>query len=160
MENIIEVSGRVNPEFKKLTSMVASQVLNLSNQPGGLEVAIEFVSEKEIQRINREFRNTDRVTDVLSFPATSLRAGEILDCNSPEVSVLKNEAGKIHFGDIAVCSKKIREQAKEFNNKPEEELKKLIIHSMLHLMGYDHIKDSDYAIMKEKEEILDKKIKI
>ena len=159
MENVVEIFGKVKKEYSEIAERVCLQALKFMKQPAGLEVAITFVSEREIQRINREFRGVDRVTDVLSFPSTNLRAGEIFDVNSQESNLLKNEVGLIHFGDIAVCSKKITEQAKEYLTSPEAELKKLIIHSTLHLMGYDHIKDSDYEVMKEKEECLDKMIK-
>ena len=160
MESIIEVTGHVLPKLKVIAKQVASQVLVLTKQPKGLEVAIMFVSEKEIQRLNFENRNIDKVTDVLSFPSTSLGAGEILDKNSEEVLFLMTDDGHIHFGDMALCTKRLREQAKEYGVSVEMELKKLVIHSMLHLMGYDHIKDEDYEVMNEKEIELDKKIKI
>lgn len=159
MDNYIEISGRTTENFKNIAKNVALQVLDLMNQPKGLEVAIEFVSEKEIQRINREYRNIDRVTDVLSFPSTTTKAGEIFDINSEEAMLL-NSDGLVHFGDMALCTKRLREQSKTFGNTPEQELKKLVIHSMLHLMGYDHIKDEDYEIMHKKEEELDKKINL
>ena len=159
MENIIEISGRTTQRFKDIARNVALEVLKLTNQPNGLEVAIEFVSEKEIQRINREYRNIDKVTDVLSFPSTTLQAGEILDMESDEVFFLKQD-DVIHFGDMALCTKRLRQQAKEFGNTPEKELKKLVIHSMLHLMGYDHILDEDYEVMNKKEIELDEKIVI
>lgn len=159
MDNFIEISGRTTENFKNIAKNVALQVFDLMNQPKGLEVAIEFVSEKEIQRINREYRNIDRVTDVLSFPSTTIKAGEIFDINS-EDAMLLNLDGLVHFGDMALCTKRLREQSKTFGNTPEQELKKLVIHSMLHLMGYDHIKDEDYEVMHKKEEELDKKINL
>ena len=160
MENYIDVSGRTSSSFKKIAREVALKVLKLMNQPEGLEVAITFVTEKTIQEINKEYRNIDRVTDVLSFPSTTLEAGEIFDIESEESIFLRQEDGLIHFGDMALCTKRLREQAKEYGNSPEKELKKLVIHSMLHLMGYDHIEDSDYEIMNKKEVELDKLIKI
>lgn len=160
MKNFIDVSGRTSAEFKKIANDVALEVLKLTNQPSGLTVAITFVSESEIKRINREYRNIDKVTDVLSFPSTTLEAGEIFDLDSEESIFLKQEDGLVHFGDMALCTKRLREQAKEFDNTPEKELKKLVIHSMLHLMGYDHIEDSDYEIMNKKEIELDELIKI
>ncbi|MBQ8425119.1 MAG: rRNA maturation RNase YbeY [Clostridia bacterium] len=159
MENIIEISGRTSQNFKDIAKEVALKVLEFTNQPKGLEVAITFVSENEIQRINKEFRSIDKVTDVLSFPSTNLQAGEVLDLKSEEVLYLMQD-GIVHFGDMALCTKRLRQQAKEFGNTPEKELKKLVIHSMLHLMGYDHIKDSDFEIMNKKEIELDNKIKI
>ena len=160
MESFIDISGRASESFKNIARNVALEVLKLTNQPNGLEIAITFVSESEIRRINREYRNIDKVTDVLSFPSTMTEVGEIFDLNSEEAIFLIQETGHVHFGDMALCTKRLREQAKEFGNTPEQELKKLVIHSMLHLMGYDHIEDDDYEIMNKKEIELDELIKI
>lgn len=156
----IEISGKVQKKYKELAENVAKQVIVLMGQPNVLEVAIEFVSEKEIQRLNREIRGIDKVTDVLSFPATNLSVGEILDEFSEESLFLKTEDGNIHFGDMAICLAQTERQANEYGVSTESEIKKLVIHSMLHLMGYDHIEDSDYEIMNPKEIELDKLIKI
>lgn len=160
MKSVIEVSGRTSGEIKELAKKVAEKTIKFTKQPDKLDVAIFFVSEKEIQRLNKEQRNIDKVTDVLSFPSTSLKAGKILDVNDEESLMLLNECGNIHFGDMAICIKRARQQAKEFGNSIEAEIKKLVIHSMLHLMGYDHIKDEDYIIMNKKENELDSLIKI
>ena len=85
----IEVSGRCKTEFKLLAQKVAEKVIELMNFSNDLEVAIDFVSENEIQRLNREFRNIDKVTDVLSFPSFSLLAGEILNTNDDNVIPFK-----------------------------------------------------------------------
>ena len=112
--------------------------------------------DKEIKRLNNEFREIDRVTDVLSFPSFQLSVGEVLDTDDEMVLMFKQDNGFIHFGDMALCLKQTKRQAKEFGVLVESEIKKLVIHSMLHLMGYDHIEDSDYEIMKKEEERLDK----
>ena len=156
--NIIEVKGRVCCCYKKLAKKVALDVLEIMGQPDGLEVAIDFVGEKEIQRLNREIRNIDKVTDVLSFPSTELKAGEILDKSSQEVMFLMTDDGYVHFGDMALCFTQCKRQAKEYGVSVKSEIKKLVIHSMLHLMGYDHIKDSDYEVMSQKEKELEEKI--
>lgn len=160
MENNIEVSGRVNKKFKLIAEDVADLALKLMKQPIGLEIAIKFVSKNEIKKINKAFRDIDKVTDVLSFPSTQLRVGEILDTSSYESEMLKTPEGKIHIGDMALCLKQLKLQAKKYGTTKESELKKLVIHSVLHLLGYDHIKDEDYLIMKKQEEKLDKKINI
>ena len=156
--NKIDVSGRVWCSYKKLAKKVALEVLEIMGQPDCLEVAIEFVGEQEIQRLNREIRNVDKVTDVLSFPSTNLKAGEILDKSSEDVLFLMTDDAFVHFGDMALCFKQCKRQAKEYGVSVKNEIKKLVIHSMLHLMGYDHIKDSDYEVMSAKEKELDEKI--
>jgi len=152
----IEVRGKVSKKYKILAEEIAEKVIVAMNYPKGLEVAIDFVSEKEIKRLNSEFREIDKVTDVLSFPSFQISAGEVLDTEDEMVLMFKQDNGFIHFGDMALCLKQTKRQAKEFGVSVESEIKKLVIHSMLHLMGYDHIEDSDYEIMKKEEERLEK----
>lgn len=156
----IEVTGRVMCKYKKLAKDVAQQVIIFMNQPDVLDVAIEFVTEKEIRRLNNDLRGIDKVTDVLSFPSTNLHAGKILGLDDEEVKYLMNDKGFVHFGDMAICFKQTKRQSKEYGVSALSEVKKLVIHSMLHLMGYDHIKDEDYELMNKKEIELDEKIKI
>lgn len=156
----IEVSGLVMPKYKKIARVVAQKVIELMKQPSVLEVAIKFVSKKEIRRLNRETRDIDRVTDVLSYPSFNLMAGEKVDVKSEESIMNTLESGNIHFGDMAICFAQTKRQAKEFGTSVSSEIKKLVIHSMLHLMGYDHIKDEDYEVMNKKELELDKKINL
>lgn len=152
----IEVRGKVSKKYKILAEEIAEKVIVAMNYPKGLEVAIDFVSEKEIKRLNSEFREINKVTDVLSFPSFQISAGEVLDTEDEMVLMFKQDNGFIHFGDMALCLKQTKRQAKEFGVSVESEIKKLVIHSMLHLMGYDHIEDSDYEIMKKEEERLEK----
>lgn len=152
----IEVRGKVSKKYKLLAEEIASRVIEAMNYPKDLEVAIDFVSEKEIKRLNNEFREIDKVTDVLSFPSFQIVAGNVFDTEDYEVLMFKQDNGYIHFGDMALCLKQTKRQAKEFGVSVEAEIKKLVIHSMLHLMGYDHIKDEDYLIMKKEEERLEK----
>ena len=154
----IDVKGRVLKKYKILAQEVAQKVIELMKFPENLEVAIDFVSESDIKNLNLEFRGIDRVTDVLSFPSFQISAGEILDTKNEEVLLFELDNGLIHFGDMALCLKQTKRQAKEFGVSLESEIKKLVIHSMLHLMGYDHIEDGDYEIMKVQEEKLEKLI--
>ena len=156
----IEVNGEVDEKFLSLAKEVAEEVIKLMGFSEKLEVAIDYVSEEEIQSLNAEFRNVDRVTDVLSFPSFDIVAGENFDENSIEAQMSVSENGFIHFGDMALCFEQTKRQAVEYGVTVEDEIKKLVIHSMLHLMGYDHIEDDDYEIMNKKEIELAEKIKI
>lgn len=109
------------------------------------DITIKLVGKREIQHLNREFRQIDRVTDVLSFPATNTIAGEPFDASEGN-----------YLGDMALCLVKAKEQAKQFGNSYLREVQKLIVHSILHLMGYDHIRDEDYVIMQAKEQEIEK----
>ena len=160
MKSIIEVTGRVSSKYKELAEKVALDCIKCMSQPDKLEIAIKFVSEKEMIEINSRQRGIEKVPDVLSFPAVDLKVGEILDLDDEENVYLVSDNGLIHFGDMAICMAQLKRQAKEYNVSNEAELKKLVIHSMLHFMGYDHIKDSDYEVMNKKEMVLDSLIKI
>lgn len=153
----INVSGKARKKYKLIAEMVAQLAIQIMKFPDGLEVDINFVSEKEIKRLNAGFRGIDKVTDVLSFPALNIKAGDVLNVKNTDEFALANDEF-IHFGDMAICLKQTKRQAKEYKTTIEAEIKKLVIHSILHLMGYDHIKDDDYEIMKVQEEKLDKLI--
>lgn len=160
MKSKIEIFGRADDELKEIAEKVALETIRLMNQPDCFEVAIKFVSENEIKRLNNEFRNIDRVTDVLSFPAMNIKAGEIFskEKHADFCDGLVDEL--FYLGDMAICAKQLARQAKEFGVTVQSEVKKLVIHSILHLLGYDHIEDSDYEVMHAKEIILEEKIKI
>ncbi len=154
----VDVKGLCRKKYKLIAQEVAERVISLMNFPESLQVDIEFVSKREIKRLNSGFRGIDKVTDVLSFPAFQILAGVILDIDSDDVISFKQEDGNVHFGDIAICLHQTKKQAKEYKVSVEVEIKKLVIHSMLHLMGYDHIEDCDFEIMIKEEEKLDKLI--
>lgn len=111
------------------------------------EVCVLLTTEEEIQRLNAEFRDIDRVTDVLSFPE--------LDIKQP-ISELAAEGCEVDIesgflGDIAICVKRAEEQAAEYGNTLEEELCFLCVHGVLHLMGYDHIDKDDELKMRARQ---------
>lgn len=97
------------------------------------EISVSLVSSDEIRRLNKEFRKVDRVTDVLSFP---------MDENETE-----GFGGTVFLGDIIVCPSRIAEQAPLYNTSYEKEFSLMVIHSTLHLLGYDHMEE------KEKKEM-------
>lgn len=154
----VEIMGRAPASIKTMAADVARASLKLLGQPNDLSLAIKFVSAAEIKRLNLKFRQKDSATDVLSFPSTSVKAGEIIDTNCPELSELFDGAN-YHIGDMAICTEVLRTQAREFGVTAEAECKKLVIHSILHLLGYDHISDAEFEIMHKKELELDDKIK-
>lgn len=155
----IELLGRVSKSLSHLAENVAKKALQHCGQPDDLMVAIKFVSETEIKRLNAEFRNKDSVTDVLSFPSTNVKAGDKIDVNSMELQELF-DGENYHIGDIAICTNVLKRQANDFGVTVEDECKKLVIHSILHLLGYDHIEDADFEIMKKQEDRLSELISI
>ena len=102
-----------------------------------LEISISFVCNSEIRDLNRMYRGQDKVTDVLSFPQYD---------NIEDVSDITC------LGDIVLSLEKAKEQAEEYEHSFQREILYLTVHSMLHLMGYDHDQDSNTGSMRQKEE--------
>lgn len=112
------------------------------------EVSVSFVSNNEIKDLNKIYRNKDSVTDVLSFPLTD-------EDGSVEINP---ETGAVLLGDVVISLETAVKQAKNYGHSLEREIGFLTVHSMLHLLGYDHETTAlDQQIMREKEEsVLDK----
>ena len=115
------------------------------------EVSVSFVSNNEIKNLNKIYRNKDSVTDVLSFPLTS-EDGTV---------ELNPETGAVQLGDVVISLEAAEKQAQNFGHSLEREVGFLTVHSMLHLLGYDHeTSQLDQRIMREKEESVLEKLGI
>ncbi|MBK5245786.1 MAG: rRNA maturation RNase YbeY [Peptostreptococcaceae bacterium] len=106
-----------------------------------VEISVSFIGEEEMHDLNKLFRNVDHVTDVLSFPQYE---------NMEEVP----DEGIICLGDVVICSQQALIQADELGHSPEREILYLFVHSMFHLMGYDHMDNEEKTDMREKEEAI------
>ena len=115
------------------------------------EVSVSFVTNKEIRSLNKAYRNKDSETDVLSFPLTS-------EDGTQEVNA---ETGYVLLGDIVISLETAVKQANMYGHSLEREIGFLTVHSMLHLLGYDHETSSlDERLMREKEEAVLEKLGI
>ena len=103
------------------------------------EVNVLLTDDEGIHGINLEFRGVDRPTDVLSFPMNELRPGAF----DPDVCEYNPESGKLLLGDMALSLERARAQGEEFGHGQEREICYLTIHSMLHLLGYDHMDEGE-----------------
>ena len=103
------------------------------------EVSLTIVSPAEIKELNACYRGVDSVTDVLSFPQF-----ESAEDFPP--------AGELVLGDVVICAERARCQAEEFGHSLERELVYLFVHSILHLLGYDHMDEEEKRVMRAKEE--------
>lgn len=115
-----------------------------------LAIEFLFVDEVEIQRLNREMRSTDRITDVLSFPTLDGIKGQALQKNRFPFDI--DENGELMLGSVVVCCKRAQEQAEEYGHSYERELHYLLVHGVLHCLGYDHVTDEEKSEMREREE--------
>ena len=123
-----------------------------------IAVELVFVDGEEIRRLNRETRDTDRVTDVLSYPALDDIKGQPLKGEEHPYEI--DEEGNLLIGSIVVCCDKAKEQAEEYGHSYHRELHYLIVHGIMHCLGYDHMVDEDKAEMREKEELILQKLGI
>ena len=118
-----------------------------------LYITVTFTSPENIQKINKEYRNIDRATDVLSFPMFEKKE---LENKIQEKDFLHEDI----LGDIVISIEKVKEQAKEYGHSFERELSYMLVHGFYHLMGYDHIEEEDKKEMRKKEEKVLEKLKI
>ena len=114
----------------------------LGQHTGQLEVSLSFVGEDEIRELNKEYRDTDKVTDVLSFPTVDNPERGVIDLAS-HASDLNPETWLLNLGDIIICLPRAKQQAKEYGHSLKREVAFLSLHSLLHLLGYDHMNQSD-----------------
>lgn len=142
------INNKTNKELTKnqmnLINKAVEQSLLYEGFTDKCEISVLIVDNEEIKSINKQFRKIDKETDVLSFPQLTFSDFEV-----PE----KNENGEIILGDIVISFEKAYEQSKEYGHTIDREIAFLTVHSMLHLLGYDHMLEDDEKIMflKQKE---------
>lgn len=124
----IFLKNRLKKIFNRALEITNNNLENLS-------VGVRFVDDKEIQTLNNEHRGVDKVTDVLSFPMLDIKAGQKIE---EVVDELEKIDGEIYLGDIVICKNKVYSQAREYKHTRKRELNYLALHSLLHLLGYDH----------------------
>ena len=119
-----------------------------------VDTAVEYISVtgEEIRDLNARTRGIDKVTDVLSYPTLDGIKGKPLFKKAHTGDI--DEEGRLIIGSIVVCKDRAREQADEYGHSYQRELHYLLIHGVLHCLGYDHMTDEDKAEMREKEEYL------
>ncbi len=135
-----------NIEFEEIIKKVIEQCFKEEKlENSKLNISITLTTPENIRKINKEYRNVDNETDVLSFP--------IFEKEELDKKILNNnfEYEDI-LGDIVISIKRVEEQAKEYGHSFERELSYMIVHGFYHLMGYDHIKEEDKLVMRSKEE--------
>ena len=135
-------------ERKLKLKKIANAVYTTLNQTDNLKVELIFQNENDIQTLNRTTRGIDKPTDVLSYPNLNNIKGEIL---KKEYFPLERDGKYIFLGSIVICDSVVKAQAEELGHSEEIERQYLIVHGLMHLFGYDHIKLKDKKEMREKE---------
>ncbi len=142
-----------NPE--EVINRVVNEALDHEKCPYEAQVYVLLTNNEEIHTINREHRQIDRPTDVLSFPMFQYEKEADFDEVEEDMDAFHPQTGELILGDIIISVDKVKEQAAEYGHSETRELAFLVAHSMLHLMGYDHMVPQEAEEMqKRQEEIL------
>ena len=154
----IDISYETDIELKipyeDIIRQMVMATLDYENCPYEAEVSVTVVDDIEIKEINKTYRNIDKATDVLSFPMYEYEMNG--DFENLDDSAFNPESGELLLGDIVISAEKVVAQAKEYGHSEEREFAFLLVHSMLHLLGYDHMEEEERLIMESKQkEILE-----
>lgn len=138
-------SQDISEEYLEAIRQTAEESLRYEAFEESCEISVSLVDNEEIQSINQEFRGIDKPTDVLSFPQLSFDGEEIAGVN---------EKDEVILGDIIISMDKAKEQAAEYGHSLKREISFLTAHSMLHLLGYDHMTPEEEEEMIQKQKAI------
>lgn len=138
--------GRVSYAMKRLIRRAVVETLRYEGFENQVQVSVTFTDDEGIRELNRQYRQIDRATDVLSFPLIDFEGGEEPPTDEAEVML----------GDIVLSLERAQAQAEEFGHSMEREVAFLTVHSMLHLLGYDHVnsEEEDLEMRRKQREVL------
>ena len=143
-----------NQEYEETIKKVIEKCYKEENLlESKLIITITLTNNENIKIINKEYRNIDRATDVLSFP---MFEKEDLDKKIKNKDFLHEDI----LGDIIISVEKVREQAEEYGHSSERELSYMVVHGFYHLMGYDHMEEEEKVEMRKKEDKILNDLKI
>lgn len=140
--DFLDETNEVQDEHIELVEKLVQHAAQLEGIEDGSEVSITFVTNEAIHEINREYRDKDQPTDVISFALEEMGEGEI--------QIIGEGIPRI-LGDIIISTDRTREQAEEYGHSFERELGFLAVHGFLHLLGYDHMNEEDEKVMFGKQ---------
>ena len=144
-------SGLGSPDARRMILRAINAALRAEGVGVDCEISVLLTDNEGIHELNREYRNVDRPTDVLSFPANELTPGEF----DAEMCDIDPETGRAFLGDMAISLEKCAAQAEEYGHSFERELMYLTVHSTLHLLGYDHVDEAEMKRqMRAREELI------
>lgn len=139
-----------NKEYIKILNKVLTKCFQIENlNDKNLYINIVLTNPENIRKMNKEYRNIDKETDVLSFPMFE----------KEELEKRENLIKDV-LGDVVISIKKVKEQAAEYGHSFERELAYMAVHGFYHLMGFDHMSEDDKILMRQKEENVLEKLKI
>ena len=148
----VEVDVPFTFDYEALAGEVVAFTIDNEGFPYEAEVNLTLTDNEGIHEINRMYRQIDAPTDVLSFPMLSYeQAGDFSALEEDYEDNFNPDTGEIMLGDIVISVDRVREQAAAYGHSERREFAFLIVHSMLHLFGYDHMTPEDAAVMEPKQ---------
>ena len=145
-----EVEMKARPQIEALLEKVLSKGLEMEGITIPVEVSVTITTPEEVHALNKEYRGIDRTTDVLSFPMVEFDSDDLNACISQ--SEWDPDEDCVMLGDIILNYDQALAQAEEYGHSAKRELSFLTIHSLLHLLGYDHMEQEEELIMREHQE--------
>lgn len=155
-----EIDVKFDFDYDKIYKDVVDAVLEYFECPYDYQVSLLLVDNDSIKLINSENRGIDNATDVLSFPNIEWSLAGKFDSIDEEEDYFDPDSGELILGDIVISVDKVKSQAEEYGHSELREYAFLICHSMLHLLGFDHIAEEDRKIMEEYQAIIMKELNI
>ncbi len=151
VENETDTTFDFSPE--EIVKKVAEAVLDEEKCPYETEISVLLTDNEGIWQYNKQYREIDRPTDVLSFPNLSFETISDFDTAcSEEADCFHPDTGELILGDIIISVDKVQEQAATYGHSMLREFSFLVAHSMLHLCGYDHMEPEDAKLMEQKQD--------
>lgn len=139
-------------DCEALAREVAQSVLELENCPYDSQVNLVLTDNSGIHEVNRQFRGIDAPTDVLSFPMIPFETPADYQILDQDESFFDLDTEELLLGDIMISAERVISQAEDYGHSIKREFCFLVAHSMLHLLGYDHMVPEEAAIMEQKQE--------
>ena len=152
-----EAQKQLDLPYREIIEEIVLAAMDYEECPYEAEVNVILTDNLAIQEINREHRQIDAPTDVLSFPMVDYETPSDFDhVEEAAEDYFNPETGELMLGDIVISVDKVEEQAEQYGHSQKRELAFLVAHSMLHLFGYDHMEDEERLVMEQKQrEILE-----
>lgn len=145
----------------EVVKAVVDEVLDTEQCPYESQVNVLLTDNEGIRQFNKEYRDIDKETDVLSFPNLDFEVPGDFDIDEDaEADYFDPESGELILGDIIISVDKVKEQAESYGHSRKREFAFLVAHSMLHLSGYDHMEPEEAKIMEKKQEAVLQKLGI
>ena len=151
-----ETEKKLDLDYETIIRQVVEKAMDYEKCPYEAEVNVTLTDNAAIHEINREYREIDRATDVLSFPMIEYETPADFDAledvmdQFPE-DYFNPDTGELMLGDIVISVEKVEEQAEKYGHSKERELAFLTAHSMMHLFGYDHMEEDEAKVMEAKQ---------